>query len=64
MRGRVKDFIYMGTLIKTSLDLPGGQEVKFSRFEPDPTLREGDERFIYWPENKSVPIRLTGEVSP
>lgn len=64
LRGRVKDFIYMGTVIKTSLDLPGGQEVKFSRFEPDPTLREGDERFIYWPENKSVPIHLTEEVAP
>ena len=48
LRARIKDFIYMGTVVKTSLDLPNGQELKLSRFEADPDLREGDERFVWW----------------
>ena len=56
IRAQVKDFIYMGTVIKTSLDLPHGQELKLSRFEADGSLREGDERFVFWEAEKSVPI--------
>ena len=58
VKARVKDFIYMGTVIKTSLDLGSGKELKFSRFEPDPDLREGDEVCICWDSAKSVPIHL------
>ncbi len=54
---RVKDFIYMGTVIKTSLDLENGQELKFSRFEADPNLHEGDSCYLYWDPAKSVAIR-------
>lgn len=62
LRARVKDFIYMGTVIKTSLDLPNGQELKLSRFEADSSLREGDERFVWWEPEKSIPIhREEGE---
>ena len=55
--GRIKDFIYMGTVVKTSLDMPGGRELKYSRFETDPDLREGDEVFAWWDPAKSVAIR-------
>ena len=58
VKAHVKDFIYMGTVIKTSLDLESGLELKFSRFEPDPDLHEGDERFLCWDPSKSVPIHL------
>ena len=62
LRARIKDFIYMGTVVKTSLDLPNGQELKLSRFEADPDLREGDERFVWWEPEKSIPIhREEGE---
>lgn len=54
---RVKDFIYMGTVIKTSLDLENGQELKFSRFEADPNLHEGDSCYLHWDPAKSVAIR-------
>ncbi|MFR8335000.1 MAG: ABC transporter ATP-binding protein [Oscillospiraceae bacterium] len=37
----LKDFTYMGTVVKTALDLRDGMEVKFSRFEQDHGLREG-----------------------
>ena len=52
----------MGTVVKTSLDLPNGQELKLSRFEADSSLREGDERFVWWEPEKSIPIhREEGE---
>ena len=56
LRGKIKDFIYMGTVIKTSLDLGSGKEVKFSRFEKDDAIAEGDELYLYWEKGKSVPI--------
>ena len=61
VRAKIKDHIYMGTVIKTSLDLVSGKELKFSRFEPDPSLREGDERYVFWDPAKSVPIHLEAQ---
>ena len=56
LRARVKDFIFMGSVIKTSFDLPSGQELKYSRFELEEGVREGEDRYIYWEPGKSVPI--------
>ena len=53
----VKDFTYMGTVVKTALDLRDGQEVKFSRFEQDYGLREGEQLFLRWSPEKSVAIK-------
>ena len=53
----VKDFTYMGTVVKTALDLRGGQEVKFSRFEQDSGLCEGDQVYLHWSPDKSVAIK-------
>ena len=65
LRGKIKDFIYMGTVIKTSLDLGSGKEVKFSRFEKDDAIAEGDELYLYWEKGKSVPIHEeSAEVQP
>lgn len=61
VRATIKDFIYMGTVIKTSLDLESGKELKFSRFETDPSLCEGDGINICWDPAKSVPIRLEAQ---
>lgn len=52
----VKDFIYMGALIKTSLDLKNGQEVKLSRLEADSSLREGEAVHLWWEAEKAVAI--------
>ncbi|MEN6471042.1 MAG: ABC transporter ATP-binding protein, partial [Clostridiaceae bacterium] len=60
---QVKDFIYMGTVIKTSLDMADGKEIKFSRFETDASLREGDAVFVYWDPAKSVAIKKEPEQS-
>lgn len=57
MLGRVKDFIYQGTVVKTALDLKNGQEVKYSRFEQDQSVSEGDQVYIYWKPEKAVAIK-------
>lgn len=60
VKARVKDFIYVGTVIKTNLDLPCGQEIKLSRFEHDASLHEGDEVYIHWDAAKAVAIHDDG----
>lgn len=60
----VKDFIYMGTVIKTSFDLGNGREIKLSRFETDESMREGDKMYIWWDTKKSVAIRPEPEADP
>ena len=59
MLGHVKDFIYQGTVVKTALDLKNGQEVKYSRFEQDQSVSEGDQVYIYWRPEKAVAIKKT-----
>lgn len=60
---KVKDFIYMGTVVKTSLDMQDGREIKYSRFEADETLHEGDAVQVYWDPEKSVAIKKETEVT-
>ena len=60
----IKDFIYMGTVVKTSLELENGQEIKYSRFDPDESLHEGDEVFVHWDPLKSVAIHTQKAVTP
>lgn len=57
MPAQVKDFIYQGTVVKTALDLKDGQEVKYSRFEQDQSVAEGDRVFVHWRPEKAVAIK-------
>jgi len=57
IKGIVKDFIYMGTVVKTSVDLEDNTEIKYSRFEKDETFKEGDSVNIYWNPEKAVVIK-------
>jgi spermidine/putrescine transport system ATP-binding protein len=43
--------------VKTALDLENGQEVKYSRFEQDQSVSEGDQVYIYWKPEKAVAIK-------
>ena len=36
----------MGTVIKTSVDLPSNIEIKYSRFDKDENFKEGDLVYI------------------
>ena len=55
--GTVKDFIYQGTVVKTALDIKNGQEIKYSRFEQDTDIAEGNQVYVYWRPEKAVAIR-------
>lgn len=57
LRGTVKDFIYMGTVVKTSVDLKDGTEIKYSRFEKDDDFSEGDTLSVYWNPERAVAIK-------
>lgn len=53
----LKDFTYLGTVVKTALDLKDGSEVKLSRFEQSDDLREGAQLFLHWRPERSVAIK-------
>lgn len=57
LRARIRDFANMGTVIKTSVMTESDKELRISAFEVDPDLHEGQEVFLSWKPEKSVPIR-------
>ena len=57
LKGNVKDFIYMGTVVKTSIDLKDNVEIKYTRFEKDEDFKEGDSVNIYWNPERAVAIK-------
>lgn len=61
LKGSIKDFIYMGTVVKTSVDLKDNKELKYSRFEKDEGYKEGDLVNIYWNPERAVAMRAAAE---
>ncbi|MCI8281961.1 MAG: ABC transporter ATP-binding protein [Lachnospiraceae bacterium] len=57
LKGTVKDFIYMGTVVKTAVDMKDGTEVRYSRFEQDNSVKEQETVYLYWRPEKAVPIK-------
>jgi len=57
LKGTIKDFLYMGTVIKTSVDLKDASEIKYSRFEKDDNFREGDCVHVNWNPKRAVAIK-------
>lgn len=61
LEGKIKDFIYQGSVVKTAVDLNGGMEVKYSRFEQDQTVQEGQKVYVCWNPEKAVAIKTFGQ---
>ncbi len=57
LKGLVKDFIYMGTVVKTAIELKDKSEIKVSRFEKDDAYTEGDYVNIGWNPERAVAIK-------
>ena len=57
LQGTIKDFIYQGSVVKTAIDLPNGQEVKYSRFEQDLSVAPGEKVYVHWRAEKAVAIK-------
>ncbi|SHJ36003.1 spermidine/putrescine transport system ATP-binding protein [Dethiosulfatibacter aminovorans DSM 17477] len=58
LKGRIKDFIYMGTVVKTAVDMKDNSELKYSRFEKDDDFEEGDSVQISWNPERAVAIKV------
>ena len=52
--GVVKEHIYIGSMIKTSVELPNGQLVKISNHPENEIIEVGMLGYLYWNENKAV----------
>jgi spermidine/putrescine transport system ATP-binding protein len=57
LAGRIKDFTYLGTVYKTSVEMGDGSELKFTRFDHDVGVAEGDRIYLYWKPEKAVAIK-------
>jgi spermidine/putrescine transport system ATP-binding protein len=57
LRGKIKDNIYMGTFVKTSVDLKDKTEIKYSRIEKEEEFTEGNFVNIYWNPERAVAIK-------
>lgn len=54
LRGIVKEHVYIGSLIKTSVELSNGQQVKISNLPENEVPEIGTLVYLYWKENKAV----------
>lgn len=57
LSGTIKDAIYMGTVVKTAVELKDKSEIKYSRFEKDDKFSEGDAVNVYWNPERAVAIK-------
>lgn len=57
LKGTVKDFIYMGTVVKIAVELKDNREIKYSRFDKKDEFEEGDSVNIYWNPERAVAIK-------
>ena len=55
--GTVREFIYMGTVVKTMVTMKDQTEIKFSRFEQENNLNENDDIYICWNPQKAYAIK-------
>lgn len=55
--GKVKDIIYVGSIIKAIVLLPNGQEVKISRLPNEEIPEVGEKVYLYWKEEDGVLIK-------
>lgn len=54
LRGLIKEHIYVGSIIKTSVALPDGQIIKISHHPDSELLDPGTAVNVYWPMDKAV----------
>ena len=55
--GKIKDFTYLGTAVKTAVELKDGYELKYSGVEKEEDIQENDLVYIYFKPEKAVAIK-------
>lgn len=60
--GSVKQFIYVGSVIKTIVELSNGQEIKIERLAGETFPPKGSVIYLYWKKESAVLIRSRDQV--
>lgn len=60
LRGKVREHIYVGSIIKTIVELPNGQELRMSTLTGAPLLPAGTKVSVHWEDGGCVVLH-TGE---
>jgi len=61
LAGKIKDFTYLGTAVKTAVELKDGYELKYSGVEKEEGILEDDQVYIYFKPEKAVAIKVEDE---
>lgn len=57
IKGMVKDYLYIGNMMKMIVRLKNGEEIKINRTHFDTLPEAGSEIYIYWDTKRSVTIK-------
>lgn len=61
LSGVVKDYIYVGNVIKMIVTASNGEEIKINRFNRSNVAEIGEKVFLYWDVEDAVPIKIEAE---
>ena len=61
LRGIVKEHIYVGSISKTIIELPNGQDLKMSLLTGTPLLPQGEAVWVYWEKADTVVLHTHEE---
>lgn len=62
LRGKVREHIYVGSIIKTIVELPNGQELRMSSLTGTQLFNPGDMVWVYWEQGSPVLLHTKGEI--
>ena len=57
LQGVVKEHVYVGSIVKTIVVLPNGNEIKINRFAAQKAEEVGKVLFLHWAPENAVPIK-------
>ncbi len=61
IRGVIKEHIYTGSVIKTVVEIPNGQELKLNSLSGSEIYEAGSEVYLYWENNDAVVMHTEEE---
>lgn len=57
LQAYLKDYVYMGSVVKAILETEDHKELKYSRFQMSDAMDAGQKVHVYWPLDKAVAIK-------
>ena len=62
LSGVVKEYIYVGNLIKIIVITPNGEEIKINRLNKQNLAQVGEKVYLYWDVEDAVPMKTETEL--